>query len=49
MTGLSICVGGWLVLNVVFVALMMLRRDRPELREADPTDSPSIPAVADSN
>ena len=43
MTGLSICVGGWLVLNVVFAALMMLRRDRPVLEEAHPTDSPSRP------
>jgi hypothetical protein len=35
--------GGWLVLNVVFAALMMLRRDRPVLEEAHPTDSPSRP------
>ena len=49
MTGLGICVGGWLVLNVVFAALMTLRRDRPELREAHPTDSPSWPSAAGSN
>ena len=48
MTGLSICVGGWLVLNVVFAALM-LRRDRPVLREAQPTDSPSWPSAAGSS
>ena len=42
MTGLSICVGGWLVLNAVVFAALMLRRDRPVLREAQPTDSPSV-------
>jgi hypothetical protein len=43
MTGLSICVGGWLVLNVVFAVLMLLR-DRPVL-----TDSPSWPSAAGSS
>ena len=44
MTGLGICLGGWLVLNVVFAALMMLRRDRLVLEEAD---SPSRPGPPD--
>ena len=33
MTGLSICVGGWLVLNAVIFAALMLRRGRPVLRD----------------
>jgi hypothetical protein len=33
MTGLSICVGGWLVLNAVVFAALMLRRNRPALRD----------------
>jgi hypothetical protein len=48
MTGLCICVGGWLVLNVVIAALMLLR-DRPVLGEAQPTDSPSRRLVSCSN
>jgi len=64
MSALSIIVGGWLLLNAVVIAALMLRRDRPVLRDrlflwvvdgrreaeegpANPTDSPSIPAVAD--
>ena len=64
MSALSIIVGGWLLLNAVVFAALMLRRDRPVLRDrlflwvvdgrreagegpANPTDSPSIPAVAD--
>jgi len=43
MTGLSICVGGWLALNVVFAALM-LGRDEAQL-----TDSPSWPSAAGSS
>jgi hypothetical protein len=33
MTGLSICVGGWLVLNAVVFAALMLRRNRPALKD----------------
>ena len=33
MTGLSICVGGWLVLNAVVFAALMLRRNRPAIRD----------------
>ena len=43
MTGLGICLGGWLVLNVVFAALMMLRRDRLVLEEADSPSRPRPP------
>jgi hypothetical protein len=32
-TGLSICVGGWLVLNAIIFAALMLRRGRPVLRD----------------
>ena len=33
MTGLSICVGGWLVLNAVIFAALMLRRRRSVLTD----------------
>jgi hypothetical protein len=33
MTGLSIGVGGWLVLNAVVFAALMLRSNRPALRD----------------
>ena len=63
MSALSIIVG-WLLVNAVVFAALMLRRDQPALRNrlslwvvngrreaeegpANPTDSPSIPAVAD--
>ena len=66
MSALSIIVGGWFLLNAVVFAALMLRRDRPALRDrlflwvvngrreaeevpANPADSTSIPAVADSN
>ena len=63
-------IGGLLLVNAVVFAALMLRRDRPALRNrlflwvvdgrretdegpcsrtANPADSPSIPAVADSN
>ena len=60
MSAFSICVGGWLVLNAVVFAALMLRRDRPVLRDrlflwavdaqhGNPIDSPSGPSAADSN
>jgi len=70
MSALNMIVGGWLALNAVVCAALLLRRDQPVLknrlflwvvdgrreaeegpcsRTANPTDSPSIPAVADSN
>ena len=66
MSALGIMVGGWLLLNAVVFAALMLRRDQPARRDrlflwvvygrreaeegpANSTDSPSIPAVADSN
>jgi hypothetical protein len=33
MTGLCICVGGWVALNAVLFAALMLRRDQPALRD----------------
>jgi hypothetical protein len=33
MSALSIFVGGWLVLNAVVFAALMLRRNRPALRD----------------
>jgi hypothetical protein len=33
MTGLCICVGGWVALNAVVFAALMLRRDQPALRD----------------
>ena len=33
MSALSIIVGGWLLLNAVVFAALMLRRDRPVLRD----------------